>query len=191
MNAVISKLFEKVLLDVCDSYLMSDDLQFGFKKGLGCNNAIFSLHTAIEYFRQRGSTVYASVLDISQAFNNVNHYKLYISLHKAGIPIWIIALLANWYSKLVVSVRLQRFVSMPFDVRSGVRQGSSLLPAIVNIFINDYIIKLLEVNTGRTINGVFVVCIMYADDLILISVTVNGLQTMLNCRYNVSVNLLL
>ena len=57
--AVISKLFEGVLLDVCDSYLMSDDVQFGFKKGLGCNNAIFSLRTAIEYFRERGRTIYA------------------------------------------------------------------------------------------------------------------------------------
>ena len=32
---------------------------------------------------------------------------------------------------------------------------------------------------------------MYADDLILISATVKGLQTMLNCCYNVSVNLVL
>ena len=78
-----------------DSYLMSDDLQFGFKKGLGCNNAISSLRTAIEYLRDRGSTVYASALDISKAFDNINHSKLYISPHKAGIPIWIIALLAD------------------------------------------------------------------------------------------------
>ena len=98
-------------MDVCDSYLMTDDLQFGFKKGLSCNNAIFSLRTAIEYFRERGSTVYASALDISKAFDGINHYKLYISLHKAGIPIWIIALLANWYSKLVVSVRWQSCVN--------------------------------------------------------------------------------
>ena len=96
---------------------------------------------------------------------------------------------ANWYSKLVVSVRWQSFVSMPFDVRSGVRHCSALSPAIFNIFINEIIIKLREVNTGCTINGVFVGCIMYADDLILISATVNGLQTMLNCCYNV--NLLL
>ena len=109
-------------MDVCDSYdRLTDDVQFGFKKGLGCNNAIFSLPTAIKYFRERGSTVYASALDISKAFDSVNHYKLYISLHKAGIPIRIIALLANWYSKLVVSVRWQSSVSMPFDVRSGVR----------------------------------------------------------------------
>ena len=85
--AVISKLFEGVLLAVCDIYLMSDDLQFGFKKGLGYNNAIFSLRTAIEYFHDCGSTVYASALDISKTFDNINHYKLYILLHKAGISI--------------------------------------------------------------------------------------------------------
>ena len=100
-------------------------------------------------------------------------------------------MLANRYSKLVVSVRWQSFVSMPFVVRSAVRQGSSLAPAIFSIFINTFIIKLREVNTDCTINGVFVGCIMYADDLILTSATVNGLQTMLNCCYNVSVNLLL
>ena len=80
---------------------------------------------------------------------------------------------------------------MPFDVRSGVRQCSSLSPAIFNIFINAFIIKLRKVNTGCIINGVFIGCIMYADDLILITATVNGPQTMLNCCYNVSVNLLL
>ena len=38
---VISKLFEGVLLEICSEVLQSDHLQFGFKKGLGCSNAIF------------------------------------------------------------------------------------------------------------------------------------------------------
>ena len=79
-------------------------------------------------------------------------------------------------------------MSVPIDVRCSVRQVSSLSPASFNIFINDSFIKLREVNTGCTTNGIFVGCIMYADDVILISATVNGLQTILN---NVSVNLLL
>ena len=78
--AVISKLFEGVLLEICNEFLQSDHLQFGFKKGLGCSNAIFSLRAAIEYFRERGSTVYASALDISNLsimLTIINYIRLY------------------------------------------------------------------------------------------------------------------
>ena len=67
---------------------------------VGCGNAIFSLRTVIDYFRERGSTVYASSLDVSKAFDNVNHYKLFTSLLKAGFPGWVMGLLStdttNW-----------------------------------------------------------------------------------------------
>ena len=39
--AVIFKLFEGVLLEICNEFLQSDHLPFGFKKGLGCCHAIF------------------------------------------------------------------------------------------------------------------------------------------------------
>ena len=79
---VISKLFEILLLEYFETVLLTDDLQFGFKKGLGCSNAIFTLSETIEYFRNRGSTVYAATLDISKAFDCVNHYKLFTSWSK-------------------------------------------------------------------------------------------------------------
>ena len=186
--AVISKLFEGVLLEICNVFLQSDHLQFGFKKGLGCSDAIFSLRTAIDYFRERDNTVYDSAVDISKAFDNVNHYKLYTSLLKAGFPGWVVGLLVNWYGKLSVAVHWQGSLSDSFIVQSGVRQGSSLSPAIFYIFINTFIVKLRETNSGCCINGDFVGCIMYADVLILISASVNGLQTLLNCCHTVSLD---
>ena len=100
-------------------------------------------------------------------------------------------LLVNWYNKLVVAVRWQGSLSDPFIVQSSVRQGSSLFPAIFNIFINAFIVKLRESNSDCCINGAFVGCVMYANDIILISASVNGLQSLLNCYHTVSLDLLL
>ena len=59
---MISKLFESVILQLTENKLQTDDLQFGFKKGLGCADAIFTLGNVAEYFTRNGSTVYAASL---------------------------------------------------------------------------------------------------------------------------------
>ena len=50
-------------------------------------------------------SVFASSLDISKAFDCVNHFKLFSVLCTAGIPIDVINLLCNWYSKLFAMIR--------------------------------------------------------------------------------------
>ena len=74
---IISKLFEEVILQCYGNCFVVDDLQFGFKKGLSCNNAIFTLRTTIEHFTRRGSSIYAAALDISKTVDTVQHYKLF------------------------------------------------------------------------------------------------------------------
>ena len=78
---VISKLFELVLLEICEEFLVCDELQFCFKKGVGCSEAIFTLRATIDYFK-----VFVAALDISKAFDTVSHYKLYCSLRNSDIP---------------------------------------------------------------------------------------------------------
>jgi len=52
-------------------------------------------------------------------------------------------------------------------------------PILFNIYVNDLIDSLRATNGCCTISNVFMGCIMYADDLILISQTVGGLQSTL------------
>ena len=82
----ISKIFESVLLMNYGNYLYSDDREFGFKKTMGCRNAIFAVRNVINYFKERGSNIFMASLDASKAFDRVNHFKLYTSLMKRNVP---------------------------------------------------------------------------------------------------------
>ena len=57
LSQVISKLFEMVVLDMCDDALQTDSLQFGFKNKIGTADAIFTVKSTIKYFIDRGSSV--------------------------------------------------------------------------------------------------------------------------------------
>ena len=134
----------------------------------GCANAIFTLRTSIDFFRERGSTLYAASLDISKAFATVSHHKMFDSLLKTGFPVCLLSSLMNCYCKLNVAVRWKVFLSCKFFVPSGVRQSSSLSPSIFNVFINVFIAKVRTLRHGCRVCGQFVGCILYADDIIII-----------------------
>jgi len=124
--------------------------------------------------------VYITSLDIHKAFDRVSHFKLYKSLQDARVPAIIVDVLCNWYSKLYYAVRWNSALSAQFAVFSSVRQGSCLSPAIFNVFMNVFIKQLKQLGVGCHISSLFVGCILYADDLLLLSSSVIGLQAMLN-----------
>jgi len=115
-----------VILDISNDILSTDTLQFGFKDKVGCTDAIFTLKSTISYFTDRGSSVFVASLDISKAFDSVNHFKLYSSLLRVGTPVMVIDVLCDWYSKLSYAVKWNGAISQQVAVGSGVRQGSCL-----------------------------------------------------------------
>lgn len=132
LTSVISKLFELIILEICEEYLVTHEMQFGFKKNSGCNHAIFVMTEVIKYYLENGSSVFLSALDLTKAFDKVNHYKLFTALLKKRTPIWVILVLENWYSKLTSRVRWNNVYSDAFSVKSGVRQGGhSLLRSLM------------------------------------------------------------
>lgn len=66
------------------------------------------------------------------------------------------------------------------NVTSGVRQGGVLSPALFNLYVNCLIVALRKLDHGCHLHGMYVGCIMYADDLLLLSGSMIDLQLMLN-----------
>jgi len=78
ISPIISKVFEHCILDKFGSFLSSCNAQFGFKKGCGSRNAIYSLQKIVDKISKTGSTANICSIDLSKAFDKVNHYGMYI-----------------------------------------------------------------------------------------------------------------
>ena len=79
-------------------YLKTSDYQFGFKKNIGCNSAIYAVQSVVNFHVKYGSTVNLCFLDMSKAFDKVNHYALFCKLMDRKIPVQFLHVL-NWYGK--------------------------------------------------------------------------------------------
>ena len=67
-----------------------------------------------------------------------------------------------------------------FTVTCGVRQGGILSPSLFNLYVDELIDLLRMSGSGCFVNTTFVGCIMHADDLLLLSPSLQGMQSMLD-----------
>jgi len=105
LSVFLSKMFEYCLINKYENFMPSNDLQFGFKKKMGCSHAIFAVHQCVDYFVKAGSSVFMAALDATKAFDRVNHIKLFHRILDKRMPIFVVKIIANWYSKNLSTVR--------------------------------------------------------------------------------------
>src|SRR5208283_3328010 len=101
------------------------------------------------------SRVYVASLDLSKAFDRVNHYGLLHSLMKRGVPLCLINILLSWFSKLSGMVKWNNQFSKMFNIQSGVPQGSINGPKFFNCTMDVILNALEREHVGCFINGSF------------------------------------
>ena len=180
ISPIISKILEKCILERFEKYFISSDNQFGFKKKVGCSHAIYSLRSTVDYFVNNNSTVNLCSIDISKAFDRVNHYSLFIKLMTKCVPINIVIMLLNWYKQSAAIVSWNGILSSSYRLSSGVRQGGCLSPVLFAGYVDTIIQSIQKHCLGCHIGLRSMGVIMYADDLLLISGSVTDLQAMIN-----------
>ena len=180
LGPIISQLFEYALFNKFRNYLVSDDLQFGFKKSHSASHAIFVLKSCVDYYTSHGSNVYVSFLDCSKAFDTISHFGIYIKLMERKVPLCFLKLIIYLYSNLKSRCMWRGSASEYFDVPSGMKQGGIISPRIFSIYMDDLVVRLRERGIGCHYINLFIAAILYADDICLMAPSRGAMQDMIN-----------
>ena len=182
---VIGKLFNSILNNrittFLDKYKKPNVEQIGFKDGHRTADHIFIIKTLIRKYKQKHKSIYACFIDFQKAFDSVSIPCLLYKLKQIGITGYIHNLIDNMYSKIKLRVDVDVGLTDTFKSDVGVRQGDNLSPTLFNIFIND----IPEIFKPELCSPVDIVktkmnCLLYADDLVILSKSADGLQNALN-----------
>ena len=185
INSCLSKLFTLLmnfrLNQFCDMNATVHYNQLGFRKGFRTSDQVFTLKTIVDQAFAEGKKLYACFVDFKKAYDLVWRDGLFYKLLKCGISQKFVSLLRNMYSRLQTCVKLPGGLSNPFPSRVGLKQGCNLSPCLFNIFINDLVDELDKNNTNAPkLGGLDISCLLYADDLVIMSESEIGLQEALN-----------
>lgn len=158
-----------------------EETQFGFRNSFGTREALFALNILLQKCRDQRKDVFACFVDFEKAFDKVKHTELINILQKIGVDTKDIRIIRNLYWNQNARVKIGDRLTNRLDIQRGVRQGCILSPTLFNLY-SDQIFKtaLEDQPHGIKINGELLNVIRYADDTVIVSDTVEGLQELLN-----------
>ena len=200
LTSSLSKLFSKILYNRLQHFLETNNIleseQIGFRKKSRTADHVFTLKSMIDKMFKKKQYLYACFIDFRKAFDMVNRHALLYKLRKYGIVGSYFDIIENMYKDVLFSVKLQNKVTPFFKTSIGVKQGCVLSPTLFSLYIND-LVKIFDDNCHPITlqSGKKISCLMYADDLVILSESASGLQLALDklnvyCRiWNLEVNI--
>lgn len=161
------------------------DVQIGSMKGSRTTDHIFVLKTLIDKYNakregKKERKLYTCFVDFRKAFDSVWRNALLLKLLYQEVGTKFYNLIKDMYSRVSTCIKIGDKMTPFFESFSGVKQGDVISPILFNFFIND-IPDLFDVKDDPAILGTrSISCIQYADDLVLMSETKEGLQSCLD-----------
>ncbi|CAH2216375.1 jg3180 [Pararge aegeria aegeria] len=135
----VSKVFESLICPYLSFQLQSILIaqQHGFRNKMSTVSNLTEYTTQIIDNIDKGYQVDAIYMDVSKAFDRVDHMILISKLYDAGIQGTLLSWLSSYLSCRQQKVVVCGYESDPFRVPSGVPQGSHLGPMLFLVYIND------------------------------------------------------
>ena len=136
---VLSKVFERLICQQLDAFMSSHLSPFlcGFRKGFNTQHALLKLVESWKVGLDKGKVVGSFFMDLSKAFDSINHDLLIAKLEAYGLSRPALKLILSILRDRKQRTKINSTFSSWIDIIAGVPQGSIVGPHFFNISLND------------------------------------------------------
>ena len=185
LTSLFSKLYTHVLNKRVSDFVTANCIipeeQAGFREGYSTIDHIFTLYSMIQLQFSKNKKLYVCFVDYKKAFDSINRNALFKILEANGINGNMLNAIMSIYKNVSASVFVNGNHSDKLFSLTGLKQGCLLSPNLFSIFMTE-ISKALNSHGIKGIKFEFntIFHLLFADDIILVSDSIKGLQNQLN-----------
>ena len=161
------KIVERVLKRRIRTLVNLNEMQFRFMPGKGTVDAIFIVRRMQEEYQKKDKKLYMCFVDMEKAFDIMPRKVMKRAMRMKGLSEVMVRAVMSLYDGPKTRVRVGSAYSEEFEVKVGVHQGCVLSPLLFAIIVDD-----ITENARRGVVNE----LLYADDLVLMSETIEDLR---------------
>ena len=174
-SSCLLKIFEMHILGFLSEKISLNPRQFGFVKNSSTSDATFLLKNTISEYMSGKSCMTGLSVDLKQAFDRLNHLKLGNIMLDRNIPPDLVLIIMHYLHNTLARIRWNQSTGNYFSVERGVRQGGVLSPFLFNLYLDNVLNDISNMEVGCSLGMHRVNVIAYADDLFLLAPTIKDL----------------
>ena len=180
MSGLFSRVLNQRLTEVVEDRCILGEVQQGFRKNRRGADNTFILNTIIMKGTATKKRPHLAYLDIKKAYDSVSRQNLWIKMEALGLGGSFVDMIKALYTGDRIRAEVNGEPTREVYLQRGLRQGCSLSPMLFAIYVVGWGEALENSGEGVKLGNILVPALFFADDVVLIASSVEGLKRLMS-----------